>query len=692
MSFQPAVGDRLEIGGRTYRVAEHPNAPGVPYGQAGRAAIVYQLLAEGGPQALKAFNVRFRAPTQAPLAGRLAALASLPGLQACRRVVLTPQKHPALLQQYPELLYAVLMPWVQGPTWQEVVQEQRTLSREDSVSLGRALAEVLWRMEQANVAHCDLSGPNVLLPALGGGVGIALVDIEQLYAPELRRPSNLTTNSDGYAQRAAAKEELWSAVGDRFAGAVLLAEMLGWCDERVREMSWGEHYFEQREMQQEGARYERLLRALREGWGEESARLLARVWESKTLRECPPFGEWVEALPARPGERAAVANKVPVAREGIAGKPIVTVQEEIVFSEVGPRAWKKLADASEQPRESRSDLAWWALFRVAGVLVIALVLGWLLFGRSEGPVRPVVVSDPTRTTVASGGSEPSVVPVESAPVADTAANDSGTSGAPTSTARAAASVAIEDLNAGFVADVTIPDGQWVAPGQILVKRWRIRNTGAVAWPAGTKLVFVSGTPLGTGDAGPVLAVAVGEETTVTAPLAAPSKAGNYVAVWQLQTDDGRAFGVKLTVAINVGAQQPAGNPDAGGARSDCDSTAASSQDAFAQIVYPAERSTVRPENGVVQVIGTASGRAFQRYTVGWGYELASCKCRDDKTCCTPWVRFERQERKECDVLFTIDTSGWAPDAQGRYEVHIDLNSVKPDANYHQVRRTFWVQR
>ena len=136
-------------------------------------------------------------------------------------------------------------------------------------------------MEQAGVAHCDLSGPNVLLPALGGGAGIALVDIEQLYAPELRRPSTLTTNSDGYAQWAAAKEELWSAVGDRFAGAVLLAEMLGWYDEGVREMAWGEHYFEQREMQQEGARYE-------------------------TLRECPPFGEWVEALPARPGERAVV--------------------------------------------------------------------------------------------------------------------------------------------------------------------------------------------------------------------------------------------------------------------------------------------------------------------------------------------------------------------------------------------------
>jgi hypothetical protein len=689
MSFQPTAGDRLEIGGRTYRIAEHPNAPGVPYGQEGRAAIVYQLLAKGGPQALKAFKTTFRAATQVPLAERLAALASLPGLQACHRVVLTPQRHAALLQQYPELSYAVLMPWVQGPTWQEVLQEQRSLRREDSLSFGGALAEVLWRMEQAGVAHCDLSGPNVLLPALDGGAGIALVDIEQLYAPGLEQPSMLTSNSDGYAQRAAAKEELWSAVGDRFAGAVLLAEMLGWYDARVRKMAWGEHYFEQREMQQDGARYDTLLRALREGWGEESARLLARAWQSNTLHECPTFGEWVVALPARTRESAAAVMEAAIVPEGIADKPIVTVQKEVVAADQRPRAWKKLADVAEQPRQSRRNLAGWALFGVAGMLLIVLGLWGATLGGSH---NPVVVFEPASATLASERSQLSSVPTELANAADTPTNDASAGGAQSATVRATASVAIQDLNAGFVADVTIPDGQWVAPEQALVKTWRIRNTGAVAWPAGTKLVFVSGTPLGTVDAVPVRPLAVGKERTVTVPLVAPRQAGNYVAVWQLQTDDGRAFGVKLTVVINVGAGQTTGSPDADVARGNCDSTAAATQEAFAEIVYPAEGSTVWPQDGVVQIIGTASGRSFTRYTVAWGYALASCKCWEDERCCTPWVRFEKQERKECDVLFTIDTSGWAPDPQGRYEVHISLHSVKPDANYHEVRHTFWVAR
>ena len=44
MPFRPNVQDELIIAGTIYRVAEHPAAPGFPYGQEGRAGIVYQLL------------------------------------------------------------------------------------------------------------------------------------------------------------------------------------------------------------------------------------------------------------------------------------------------------------------------------------------------------------------------------------------------------------------------------------------------------------------------------------------------------------------------------------------------------------------------------------------------------------------------------------------------------------------------
>lgn len=45
MSFQPNPNDELTIGGKTYRVAEHPAAPGIAHRQEGRAGIVYWLVA-----------------------------------------------------------------------------------------------------------------------------------------------------------------------------------------------------------------------------------------------------------------------------------------------------------------------------------------------------------------------------------------------------------------------------------------------------------------------------------------------------------------------------------------------------------------------------------------------------------------------------------------------------------------------
>jgi len=53
MPFRPQVGEELLISGMTYRIAEHPAAPGVPYGQAGRRAIVYQIVAGNDKRALK---------------------------------------------------------------------------------------------------------------------------------------------------------------------------------------------------------------------------------------------------------------------------------------------------------------------------------------------------------------------------------------------------------------------------------------------------------------------------------------------------------------------------------------------------------------------------------------------------------------------------------------------------------------
>jgi len=351
MSFSPQVGDPLAIGDTLYRIAEHPAAPGILYGQEGRQAIVYQLVAQDDEKrALKVFKARYRLPAMVSLTDKLGPFANLSGLHVCYRVVLTPQRHGDLLRQYPDLTYAVLMPWVEGPTWMEVLLEERALTPEQSLSLARSLAETLATMEQRGLAHCDLSGSNIMLPVLAQSPipsprsPIVLVDVEQLYGPGLERPELLPGGSPGYAHRNA-PDGLWSSTADRFAGAVLLAEMLGWCDERVREAAWGENYFDPSEMQQDNERYSVLVAALQERWGAGVATLFGQAWRSEILMDCPAFGEWLVALETR-SSRAEEEDRMQqtYAKERLARASVEKADALTAMGQID-RALKELEDA-----------------------------------------------------------------------------------------------------------------------------------------------------------------------------------------------------------------------------------------------------------------------------------------------------------------------------------------------------------
>jgi hypothetical protein len=310
MAFKADPRQQIIINGTTYEIAEHPAAPGMPYGQEGRQAIVYKILlnassssrtGNGNSFALKVFKAHFRLPSLVSLTERLARYATIPGLGVCKRTVITPRNNPELLAAHPDLIYAVVMSWLDGPTWMEVLLENKVLPREMSLHLARSFADQLSYMEEFGTAHCDISGPNLLIPALAdppvtGGPPVALVDVEQLYGPNLDRPEMLPGGSPGYAHKTA-PEGLWSAASDRFSGAMLLSEMLGICDRRINEASWGENYFDPGEMQKAGSmRFDLLLKVLQENWGASVGELLRRTWCSDSLTECPTLGEWLMAL------------------------------------------------------------------------------------------------------------------------------------------------------------------------------------------------------------------------------------------------------------------------------------------------------------------------------------------------------------------------------------------------------------
>lgn len=300
MQFQPVVNEKYTINTKVYQIAEHPNAPGIPYGQEGRQAIVYQLFAPGGEKyALKVFKARFRLPGLVSLAERMTKYVNVSGLTVCERAVLRARTDGELLKHYPDLTYAVLMPWIYGPTWMEVMLRKEEFTPEQSLKYARALADILASMEEQSLAHCDLSGPNLLLPGLFPsvkGTPVQLVDVEQMYGPDLIKPALLPGGSPGYAHMVAG-EGLWSPEADRFAGAILLLEMLGWCDPKVREASWGESYFEPGEMHKNCKSYQTLMDSVMTRWGAGVAKLFERSWKSETLSDCPTFGEWLVTIP-----------------------------------------------------------------------------------------------------------------------------------------------------------------------------------------------------------------------------------------------------------------------------------------------------------------------------------------------------------------------------------------------------------
>ena len=98
--------------------------------------------------------------------------------------------------------------------------------------------------------------------------------------------------------------------------------------------------------------------------------------------------------------------------------------------------------------------------------------------------------------------------------------------------------------ASFVADITIADGSYVAPGSTVVKTWRIRNTGTTTWDRNYKLVFVSGDQLGAQTRiALTTTVAPGQTVDLSVTLSVPSTSGSFKSNWMLENASGVRFGV-----------------------------------------------------------------------------------------------------------------------------------------------------
>lgn len=396
MPFHPNVGDSIEINGLSYSITEHPSAKGMPYGQTGRRATVYQVQSgEDTIHGLKVFSTNFRTDRMVENAENLKKFLEIPGLKVSSRTIITPDSDPDLIESHPDLEYAVLMNWVSGFTWQEVILDKRVLSKEQCLILAQSFVAIMSRLESMGAAHCDLSGPNVLLPGLKNsssmnGAVVELVDVEEMYLDGMPEPEKLPGGSPGYAHKTA-PDGLWGQNADRFSGAIIIAELLTWFHEDIRAKAYEEQFFSPEEMQQDSDRYQLLLSVLREHYGNSAAETFAKAWNSETLDDCPTFEVWQEIIGEPTDEQIQELMQTQPAQDLIGAKTFQPAYQRIDDGSgqvVGAGAASSQADYSEDgfdddldkpvvlPAETtifdRIDSKWSSI--AAGVLAIGLII------------------------------------------------------------------------------------------------------------------------------------------------------------------------------------------------------------------------------------------------------------------------------------------------------------------------------
>lgn len=305
--FDPRAKDAIEIRGKNFRFSEHPSAKGITYAQEGRNAIVFQLVSEEGDlYAFKVFKARFRNASNLDNLASIKGFSNLPGLQVCDRIVINHKEDNLLIQKYSDLEYSVLMPWITGETWWEILFSRVPFTKEDSYIIARSILKMFVAMEKHGVAHCDVSGSNLLISPNRLAY---LVDIENMYGPGLVKPEFFTAGSVGY-QHASANKGLWNQYSDRFAGSVLLCEVLTWFDSDIRQLSYGESYFASGEEQQDNNRFRILSQVLRKIWGVKIEKAFHQAWFSKSLQDCPNFENWSDLLLEIEQQKQFVPNLV----------------------------------------------------------------------------------------------------------------------------------------------------------------------------------------------------------------------------------------------------------------------------------------------------------------------------------------------------------------------------------------------
>lgn len=302
--FTPHVGMVLSLASTAYEFVPHPLFPddeSEVFVVEGGEALVYQLRDHANARlyALKVMKPAYRSEQCVRVAAALIAHKDAPGMFLGHRLCLTKENNPAVIASYPDLIYATLMPWLTSQTWAGLLQDATASAAYTPAkvrSLATATANVLAYLETHNLAHTDIAGGNILLAP--NYQWIELLDIEGIFLPNMPIPTLHSHGSPGYQHRNLDERGQCRPDGDRFAGAILLTEMLTWWNPLVRAHTAddAETLFAADELQKiDFPRWHAVRNTL---WRMDPMllALFDQAWTSSDLAQCPKLSSWATQL------------------------------------------------------------------------------------------------------------------------------------------------------------------------------------------------------------------------------------------------------------------------------------------------------------------------------------------------------------------------------------------------------------
>ena len=308
-TLEPEVGQTIRINNVVYAFDGIPAAPQFVYAEPGRKAKVYRIINQTSkrPVALKVFYQEFRGEEfdsllvhkTVELTTHLKKIFSSDsqkqraGLSVTNRELILPEQNAELLRTWPQLSHSILMEWLDGNSWGNLVIDKTELDHTNSLALANSLASVLVMLEKNNLAHCDLSGGNFVFKSDFSRV--ELVDIEDLFYPDALVPTPMPAGTEGYVPEWVQKKGLWHPFADRIAGAILLVEILSWQYSDIRAMRTGQTLFESKEFGHKSERYLAVSKNLR-NLAPILDELFSAVWFCQAIEECPPLTDWENSL------------------------------------------------------------------------------------------------------------------------------------------------------------------------------------------------------------------------------------------------------------------------------------------------------------------------------------------------------------------------------------------------------------